>query len=82
MGKGLRLRPCSCAPRAPPNTCVLADDLIPSVHEIRKLPQVLVYEARVRPQFVETLLTVPQGGQLAFGILTGSPSPPAYSGRG
>jgi hypothetical protein len=45
---------------------VLADGLVPSVHEIGKLPQVLLYEGRVRPQFVETLLTVSQGGQLAF----------------
>ena len=36
------------------------------MHEVRKVSQVLVYELGVRPQFVKTLPTVLQGGQLAL----------------
>jgi hypothetical protein len=45
---------------------VLADELLPSVYEMRELSQVLIYEVGVRPQFIKTLPTVPQGGQLAL----------------
>jgi len=45
---------------------VVADDFIASVYETGKLIQVLFYEVRVSPQFVNAPLTVPQGGQLAL----------------
>jgi hypothetical protein len=46
---------------------IVTNDLVPSMHEIGKLSQTLLDEARVRAQFFNTAPTVPQGGQLPFG---------------
>lgn len=45
---------------------VVADDLPPSVHEEKELPQAFVYKVGVRPQFVKAPPGAPQGVKLAF----------------
>ena len=47
---------------------IVTNDFVPSMHEIGKLSQILLDEARVRAQFFNTTPPVPQGGQLPFGF--------------
>lgn len=59
---------CGLAPALLVLFCVgmLADGVVPPVHEVGELAQVLVYKGCVRPQVVEGPLTVPRGGQLVL----------------